>query len=260
MAPGVDPMAILLDDTSATCLEPVAAMTVAISAFYKFVRIDDPSALRARLHSALAAHDMKGTLLIATEGINGTVSGTPSAMTTLLAALRSDARFADLSTKDTTADAHPFQRLKVKVKPEIITFRQPGADPLVTVGTYVAPQNWNALITDPDVFLLDTRNAYEVAAGTFAGAIDPQTRHFSDWPNYARAQLDPKKHRKIAMFCTGGIRCEKASAYLKSQGFADVYHLQGGILNYLAKVPVAESLWHGECFVFDEREAIDGDD
>ena len=169
-----------------------------------------------------------------------------------------DPRFADIVSKDATAAGHPFRRLKVKVKREIIRFGEPAADPSLRVGTYVAAKDWNALIADPDVLVLDTRNAYEVAEGTFAGAIDPKTRRFGELPEFVKANLDPTRHRRVAMFCTGGIRCEKASAYLLSLGFPEVFHLQGGILNYLATVPREKCLWQGRCFVFDEREAVEG--
>lgn len=234
-------------------------MTVAISAFYKFVRIDEPPMLREQLFAQLSARGVKGTILIAPEGINGTICGAPSDMATFLAELRADPRFADLVTKDATTDRHPFKRLKVKVKREIITLGAPEADPTRCVGTYVAPADWNALVVAPDVFVIDARNAYEVAEGTFAGAVDPGTRHFGEWPAFVAANLDPQRHRKIAMFCTGGIRCEKASAYLLAHGFGEVYHLEGGILNYLAKVPPVESLWQGKCFVFDDRGGVDGE-
>ena len=231
-------------------------MTIIISAFYKFVDIADPAALRDRLLAPMRAADMRGTLLIANEGINGTVSGTVEATEALFALLRDDPRFADLSIKRATRPAHPFGRLKVKVKREIITFPFPGADPRGQVGTYVPPQDWNALISSEDVLLLDTRNAYEVAAGTFAGAIDPGTRNFSQFAAYVQTQLAGAKEKKVAMFCTGGIRCEKASAYLLAQGFKEVFHLEGGILNYLETVPEEESLWRGACFVFDERGSV----
>ena len=233
-------------------------MTIAVRAFYKFVAVDDPQGLRDRLIVELQARTMKGTILVATEGINGTISGKPDDMATFMALLRADPRFTDLVTKDATTDAQPFQRLKVKVKPEIISFRRPEANPVERVGTYVAPEDWNALIADPEVLVIDTRNAYEVEAGTFSGSIDPKTRHFSDFPDYVARNLDAKRHRRIAMFCTGGIRCEKASAYLLAHGFPNVYHLQGGILHYLAQVPSDASLWQGRCFVFDERVAIAG--
>ena len=234
-------------------------MPIAVAAFYKFVSIADASALREQLFASMSARDMKGTILLAAEGINGTISAPPSDMAAFLTELRRDPRFADLVTKDATTDAHPFKRLKVKVKREIISFGRPEADPSVKAGTYVAPKDWNNLISDPDVLVLDTRNAYEVEVGTFQGAVDPKTRRFGEFPAYAAQNLDPAKHKKVAMFCTGGIRCEKASAYLMSLGFPEVYHLQGGILNYLATVPREQSLWQGECFVFDEREAVDGE-
>ncbi len=238
-------------------------MTVIVAAFYKFVPLPDAEQLRERLHTKLQALGMRGTLLLASEGINATVSGAPPAIVDFLAALRSDARFADLVTKETTAPDHPFQRLKVKVKREIITFGQPDGDPILAsmhglAGTYVAPQDWNTLIADPDVLILDTRNAYEVAVGTFPGAVDPHTRCFSELPAFIAANLDPSRHRKVAMFCTGGIRCEKAAAHMKAQGFAEVYHLRGGILAYLAAVAPEQSAWQGDCFVFDERAAVDG--
>jgi UPF0176 protein len=235
-------------------------VTVTVSAFYKFVAVDDPSALAVELRSALEAAEARGTILVANEGINGTISAAPDAMTAFHARLRSDARFTDLVTKDATAPAHPFRRLKVKVKPEILTFGHPEADPTRRVGAYVRPEDWNALIADPDVLVLDTRNAYEVELGTFDRAVDPNTRSFRDFADYADRELDPRTHKRIAMFCTGGIRCEKASAYLLAKGFPEVYHLQGGILNYLAKVPAQDQLWRGDCFVFDERETVGADD
>jgi UPF0176 protein len=231
-------------------------MNVIVAAFYKFVSIDDLPALQARLTAGLTARGMRGTILLAREGINGTISASADHMRAFLSSLRADARFADLVTKEAPADAHPFKRLKVKLKREIITFGHPGGDPAARTGTYVAPEDWNALISAPGVVVLDTRNAYEVAAGTFRGALDPGTRSFGELPAYVGAKLDPVQHTRVAMFCTGGIRCEKASAYLLSQGFAEVYHLQGGILNYLAKVPPAETLFDGRCFVFDERETV----
>jgi UPF0176 protein len=234
-------------------------MTITVSAFYKFVRVEDMQALRSRLHAALSARTMMGTILVAPEGINGTVSGAPEAMASFLAELRSDARFSDIGVKQATFDRHPFKRLKVRLKREIVALRAPEADPTKRVGTYVAPREWNALISDPDVLVIDTRNAYEVAEGTFARAVDPGTRTFGEWPAYVARDLDAGRHRRIAMFCTGGIRCEKASAYLLAHGFEEVYHLKGGILNYLAQVPAGESLWKGRCFVFDERGGVEGE-
>ena len=237
-----------------------AAMIVTVAAFYKFVRIEDPPALRAWLLELLATHAMKGTILVAPEGINGTVSAAPLEMVAFLAELRADPRFADLVTKEARGDGHPFQRLKVRLKREIISMRAPEADPTARVGTYVAPKDWNDLISAPDVVLVDTRNTYEVEAGTFKGAIDPGIRTFGQFPDYVAKGLGPGRHRRVAMFCTGGIRCEKASAYMLAHGFSEVYHLEGGILRYLAEVPVDESLWQGKCFVFDERVGVDGED
>jgi UPF0176 protein len=231
-------------------------MSVTISAFYKFTRIEDPAGLRDHLFALLTNHAIKGTILIAPEGINGTIAGQTADMTAVMSQVRSDSRFSDLESKDATADAPPFQRLKVKVKREILTMRRPEADPSKQVGIYVTPQDWNALIADPDVLLIDTRNAYEIEAGTFPGAVDPGTRHFGQFPDYVARNLDPAHHRKIAMFCTGGIRCEKASAYLLAHGFDQVFHLKGGILNYLAQMPADQNQWQGECFVFDERETV----
>ena len=232
-------------------------MTVVVSAFYKFVAIADPAALRADLRRALASRAMKGTVLVAPEGINGTISGSADALADFLAGLRADPRFAGLTTKDAAAAGHPFKRLKVKLKREIISLRRPDADPTHRVGTYVKPQDWNALIRDPDVLVVDTRNRYEIEAGTFARAIDPDLAHFTGWPEFVERCLADKRDRKIAMFCTGGIRCEKASAHLLARGFREVYHLEGGILAYLAAVPAADSLWQGRCFVFDERGTVD---
>lgn len=234
-------------------------MRIVISAFYKFVPIESPSALRETLRALMRHHDMRGTLLIAPEGINGTVSGTPEATAALFAALRADPRFADVTVKQADRDSHPFQRLKVRVKRAIITFPFAGADPAARVGTYVKPEDWNTLIQAEDVLVLDTRNAYEVAAGTFARALDPQTRTFTEFAAFVETRLANEKHRKIAMFCTGGIRCEKASAYLLAQGFNQVFHLEGGILNYLETVPREQSLWQGECFVFDERGGVNAE-
>jgi UPF0176 protein len=231
-------------------------MTIAVCAFYKFVDIIDGDALRARLLAQCESGGIKGTILLAREGINATISAAPDAMASFVATLRSDARFSDLVVKQAVAASHPFQRLKVKMKREIIAF-DPGADgPLTCVGTYVKPQDWNALITDPEVTVIDTRNAYEVAIGTFQRAQDPKTAAFGDFRDYARTNLSPDRNKKIAMFCTGGIRCEKASAHLIEMGFAEVYQLEGGILNYLETVPPEDSLWQGECFVFDERVSV----
>lgn len=232
-------------------------MSITVTAFYKFVAIGDPPALREELLAFARAHEIKGSILLAPEGINATVAGPKDGIRNLLAHLRSDPRFADLVSKESYADAPPFGRLKVRLKREIVTLRKPEADPTQRVGTYVPPDEWNALISDPDVVVIDTRNAYEVAIGTFRNAVDPETRVFSEFPEFVAANFDPGKHRRVAMFCTGGIRCEKASAYMLAQGFPEVYHLEGGILKYLETVTPEESLWQGECFVFDERVALE---
>ena len=232
-------------------------MSVVVSTFYKFVGIEDCEALRGDLGAFCCARRMKGTILIAAEGLNATVSGDADAIDLLHAHLRSDPRFSDLTDKRSHAEAHPFARLKVKIKPEIVTFGARAADPSKRVGRYVKAEDWNALLDDPDVVVVDARNAYEVAIGTFDGARDPGTRTFSEFPDYVARELAADKDKKIAMFCTGGIRCEKASSYLLGQGFEEVYHLKGGILKYLETAPKSESRWRGECFVFDERVALD---
>ena len=234
----------------------MAEMSFTVSAFYKFVVISDGAELRLRLLERCRELGIKGTVLIAPEGINATISGRQPDIDGILAWLRSDPRFAGLETKESSYAAHPFQRLKVKLKSEIISMREPAANPAIRTGTYVSPEDWNVLIRDAGVTLIDTRNAYEFGIGTFEGAIDPGIGTFSDFPAYVEQNLDPARHPKVAMFCTGGIRCEKASAYLLSKGFREVYHLQGGILKYLETVGESDSLWRGECFVFDERVAL----
>lgn len=236
-------------------------MTITVCAFYKFVAIDDAVDLQRRLLDVCQQYGIMGTILLAAEGINATVSGRDCDMAALLANLRDDARFADLDYKKSICDAHPFQRLKVKIKPEIVSFdgkgNGAGNGPLAASGTYVLPHAWNALIQDPGVDVIDARNAYEVAIGSFPGALDPKTRVFSEFPEFAKRALNPDRHTKVAMFCTGGIRCEKASAHLIELGFREVYQLQGGILKYLETVPPEQSLWQGECFVFDDRVALE---
>lgn len=227
-----------------------------IATFYKFVKLPDYAALQAPYLQLCEGAGVKGTILLAVEGINGTLAGTRNAIDTVLAELRSDARLADLEAKTAIAQEIPFERMKVKLKREIVTLGVPEVDPTQQVGTYVPPQEWNQVIADPEVLVLDTRNDYEVEIGTFQGAVNPHTHSFREFPAYVQTHLDRGQHRKVAMFCTGGIRCEKATAYLLSQGFEQVYHLKGGILKYLEEVPEAESLWHGECFVFDERVAV----
>ena len=227
-----------------------------VCALYKFVTLDDYEALRQPLLDLMEGNQIRGTLLLAREGINGTVSGSREAIDRLLAWLNADPRFAGISYKESLNDEAPFYRTKVKLKKEIVTMGVEGIDPRRIVGTYVKPKEWNALISDPDVVLVDTRNHYEVQIGTFKNAIDPHTESFREFPQYVKENLDPTKHKKVAMFCTGGIRCEKSTAYLKEQGFEEVYHLEGGILKYLEEVPEEESLWQGECFVFDERVTV----
>jgi UPF0176 protein len=226
------------------------------AALYQFVSLPDCNEMRSPLFDLCKRRNVYGTLLLAHEGVNGTIAGLPDDVHAVLSFLRSDPRLANLEHKESWADEQTFYRMKVKVKREIVTMGLPEVDPNVTVGTYVKPEDWNALISDPDVLVLDTRNDYEVQIGTFAGALDPNTTTFREFPEFVAQHLDSTKHRKVAMFCTGGIRCEKASSYLKMQGFDEVYHLQGGILKYLETVPTQDSLWEGECFVFDQRVAV----
>lgn len=229
---------------------------IIVAALYKFAKLPDFRALQNPLLACCEANAIKGTLLLAQEGINGTVAGSRAGIDALLAFLRSDARLAALEHKESLADEMPFYRMKVRLKKEIVTLGVPGIDPNEKVGTYVTPENWNALISDPEVLVVDTRNDYEYDIGTFRGALDPKTTTFREFPAYVKQNLDPAKHKKVAMFCTGGIRCEKATAFMLEQGFEDVYHLQGGILKYLEKIPAEQSLWEGECFVFDQRVAV----
>lgn len=231
-----------------------------VAALYKFVRLENYRALREPLRALCEVHGIKGTLLLAREGINGTIAGEPRALHAVLNQLRTDPRLADLEHKESTAIEMPFYRLKVKLKREIVTMGVADMDPVSMAGTYVQPEDWNALIDDPDVVVVDVRNDYEVGIGSFDSAINPHTAHFADFPEWVREQsreggvLHGKP--RVAMFCTGGIRCEKSTSYLRSQGFGEVYHLKGGILKYLESVPEAQSRWHGECFVFDERVSV----
>ncbi len=232
---------------------------VVVCALYKFVTLEDFVAKRQPLLNVMLENDVKGTLLLAKEGINGTVASSRQGIDNLLVWLKQDKRLADLDHKESYDEVMPFYRTKVKLKKEIVTMGVEGIDPKEVVGTYVRPKDWNQLISDPEVVLVDTRNDYEVAIGTFKNAIDPKTETFREFPEYVEKHLDKNKHKKVAMFCTGGIRCEKSTAYLKEQGFAEVYHLEGGILKYLEEVPAEESLWEGECFVFDNRVAVNHD-
>lgn len=231
--------------------------SVVVAALYKFVALKDYHALREPLLDVCMAAGTRGTLLLACEGINGTIAGTRAAVDKVLHYLRSDPRLADLEHKESSDEKMPFYRMKVKLKKEIVTMGVAGVDPNARVGTYVRPQDWNDLVDDPEVLLIDTRNDYECDIGSFRGALDPRTVNFREFPEYVRENLNPGVHKKVAMFCTGGIRCEKASAFMLNEGFEEVYHLQGGILKYLEEVPPEESAWEGECFVFDNRVAVD---
>lgn len=227
-----------------------------VAALYKFAPLQDLEKMKAALKSACKKSDICGTLLIAHEGINGTIAGSRQGIDEILAFIRTYKGLEDLPHKESSAQEQPFHRMKVQIKKEIVTIGIPDIDPNDVVGTYVKPKDWNKIISDPDVIVLDTRNDYEIDIGTFKNAIDPHTGTFREFPAYVERTLDPKKDKKVAMFCTGGIRCEKASAYMKKLGFEEVYHLEGGILKYLEDVPKEDSLWQGECFVFDQRVSV----
>lgn len=235
-------------------------MAYKVAAFYQFTALPDFRALGAPLLAVCASLGLKGSVLLAQEGINGTLAGCDGSIDRLVEELRCGELFAgrldNLELKFSESIEMPFRRLKVRLKKEIVTLGDDSADPTRQVGVYVAPADWNALIAAPDTLLLDTRNAFEVEMGTFEGAVDPGIRSFGQFKDFVARELDPAKHRRIAMFCTGGIRCEKASSHLLARGFAEVYHLKGGILKYLEQVPQADSRWHGGCFVFDERVAL----
>lgn len=230
--------------------------SIVVCALYKFVALHDYRTLQASVLQQLDQHVVRGTLLLAEEGINGTISGSQTGIDAFLKWLQSDIRFENIDYKLSYHTEQPFHRTKVKLKKEIVTMGVTGIDPNKVVGTYVEPEDWNAIISDPDTLLIDTRNEYEVGIGSFENALDPKTQSFREFPAYVQKHFDPTKHKKVAMFCTGGIRCEKASAYMKAQGFDEVYHLKGGILKYLETVDETDSLWKGECFVFDERVAV----
>ena len=235
-------------------------MPLKVAAFYQFAALPDFRELREPLRAICTSLGLKGSVLLAHEGINGTIAGEPAAIDAMVEELQTGALFGDrldrLELKFSHAAAMPFARLKIRLKKEIVTLGDTSVDPSQQVGTYVEPADWNALISAPDTLVIDTRNAFEVAMGTFEGAVDPGIKSFGQFKEFAATCLDPVRHRKIAMFCTGGIRCEKASAYLLAQGFSEVYHLKGGILHYLEGVPEQQSRWRGECFVFDERVAL----
>ncbi|MFN4130186.1 MAG: rhodanese-related sulfurtransferase [Paracoccaceae bacterium] len=227
-----------------------------IAALYQFTRFPDPAALRAGLLEVCQHNGVKGSLLLAPEGINGTISGTRAGIDAVLERIRSLPGCAGLEWKESHSESMPFGRMKVRLKREIVTMGQPDVDPLAQVGNYVGPRDWNALIADPDTVVIDTRNDYEVAIGTFRGAIDPGTRAFGEFPRWWQENRARFAGKRVAMFCTGGIRCEKSTNFLLGQGLNEVYHLKGGILKYLEEVPATESLWQGECFVFDDRVSV----
>jgi len=231
-------------------------MTYCVAALYHFTRLADYEQLKAPLQDMCDMLGVKGTLLLAYEGINGTVAGTDKAIAALLEFLRADPRLTGFEHKESHAEDMPFYRMKVRLKREIVTMGVDGVDPNEVVGTYVDPKDWNDLITNPDVILIDTRNDYEVEIGTFKGALNPDTQTFREFPQWVEDNRENLKRPKVAMFCTGGIRCEKASSFMKQNGFDDVYHLKGGILKYLETQPEKESLWEGDCFVFDKRVAV----
>ncbi|NET02279.1 MAG: rhodanese-related sulfurtransferase [Sphaerospermopsis sp. SIO1G1] len=229
---------------------------VVVAALYKFVSLPDYQKLQVPLLDFCQQQGIKGTILLAAEGVNGTIAGSRRGIDQVLGFLRHDPRLANLEAKESYTDTPPFEKMKVRLKKEIVTLGIPEVDPNEKVGNYVDPQAWNDLITDPEVTVIDTRNTYEVSIGTFKRAENPQTEIFREFPEFVSQNLDTNKHKKVALFCTGGIRCEKASSYMLSKGFEEVYHLKGGILKYLEEIPPEESLWEGECFVFDERVAV----
>lgn len=230
---------------------------IVVCALYKFITLPHFESLREPIRELMESHGIKGTLLLANEGINGTVAGTRKGIDALLEFLQQDGVVGQIVYKESYDSELPFYRTKVKLKKEIVTMGVEGIDPKEVVGTYVKPDQWNELISDPDVVLVDTRNDYEVQIGTFKGAINPKTTTFREFPDYVSREMDATKQKKVAMFCTGGIRCEKSTAYMKEQGFEEVYHLEGGILKYLEEIPQDESMWDGECFVFDNRITVD---
>jgi len=229
---------------------------ITVAALYHFTRFPDPAALRGPLLDLCTAEGVKGSLLLACEGINGTIAGSRQGIDAVLAHLRALPGCDALVHKESYAEAMPFGRMKVKLKREIVTMGQPDVDPVARVGSYVAPEDWNALISSPDVALIDTRNDYEVGIGTFEGAVDPDIRTFRDFPKWWEDHKDEYRGKRIAMFCTGGIRCEKSTNYLLGQGVNEVFHLKGGILKYLEDVPAEQSMWNGECYVFDGRVSV----
>ena len=230
---------------------------IVVTTFYKFVKLLDYRDMKDPLHQLCVDHGVRGTILLAEEGINATIAGTRQGIDIVMDSLCDDPRFANLITKESYTDEIPFQRTKIRLKNEIVALKVEGVDPTEQVGTYVEPDEWNDLISRDDVIVIDTRNDYEVQIGTFKRAMNPKTEAFNEFPDYVADYLDPNQHKKVAMFCTGGIRCEKATAFMLQKGFEEVYHLNGGILRYLENVDPENSLWEGECFVFDERVSVD---
>lgn len=227
-----------------------------VTTFYHFVRVDHLEQKQNRWQAICEQQGLKGTILLAEEGVNATIAGSGESIEQIIKVIAGDLGLETITRRHSWAEVMPFQRMKVKIKPEIVSLGLPAVTPEKQVGTYVPPSQWNQLLQDPDVMIIDTRNDYEVAIGTFQGAVNPHTKRFRQFPEYVKNNLNSQKNKKVAMFCTGGIRCEKATAYLLEQGFGEVYHLQGGILHYLETVDPSESLWEGECFVFDERVAV----
>ncbi len=232
------------------------SLPIVVAALYRFVDLPGFRALRPELLRLMDSNDVKGSLLLAAEGINGTIAGDSSGIDAVLSHLRSIEALSPLEVRESRCAQQPFRRARVRLKREIVTMGVDGIDPKQSVGTYVDPEHWNALISDPEVVLIDTRNEYEISIGTFAGATNPHTESFREFPEYVQKNLDPQKQPKVAMFCTGGIRCEKSTALLKQKGFQEVYHLRGGILKYLETVPEEQSKWRGDCFVFDQRVSV----
>lgn len=231
-------------------------MTYTIAALYLFIPVADPAELKQKFLQELSPLQLCGTLLIAPEGINGTLAGSELAIQKLLICLNNNIGLSQKDVKFSYSAEKPFNRFKIRLKREIVTFNQPHVNPNLRVGTYIEPDQWNTLIEDPDVTVIDTRNKYETLIGTFKNAIDPKIDSFTEFSDYVRENLDPKKHKKIAMFCTGGIRCEKASSFMLAEGFESVFHLKGGILKYLEEIPKEQSRWQGDCYVFDRRMAV----
>ena len=231
-------------------------MPQTVATFYRFVDLPDCEAFRDRLESECRTHEVHGMIILATEGLNATIAGTKPGVDAVLKFIRADQRFNAMPHRECETDRDTFHRLRLVIRPEIVTLGDPSVNPNDAVGEYVAPQDWNALINDPDVLLIDTRNDYEVELGTFQGATNPHTATFGEWNAYVQLQLTEAKHKKVAMFCTGGIRCEKATAFVKNLGIDEVYHLKGGILKYLEDMPDDGSLWQGDCFVFDQRVSL----